>query len=249
MANKGSTPKTMKALVAHSKDDYRFEPEYPAHRTMTKNNLKILIFDMDGVILDSEPLHEIARQRMFGELGIVPDETFPEAVGKSASGYWRQIVKICGLNNDPYTLEARQYHLVAQQIKESHVPPSAGLPEVLKWAKMNKIKIGLASSSNRTLVDEALAFLGIREYFDYTVSGNEVKTKKPAPDVYLKVLEMAGIAPEYAAAVEDSRAGVEAAQSAGIFCYGYKNPTSGGQNVNAADEVIEHLSSIIQEKE
>ncbi len=210
-----------------------------------KPNLKILIFDMDGVILDSEPLHENARQMMFREFGIVPDETFPEATGKSSSGFWRQIIQKCGIDGEPYALEARQYYLVAQQIRENHVPPSEGLLEVLRWAKEHDVKIGLASSSTRVLVDEALRLLGIGGQFDYTVSGNEVPVKKPAPDVYLKVLEMAGLSPECAAAVEDSAAGVAAAKNAGIFCYGYKNSTSGEQDISAADEIIEHLNCII----
>ena len=210
------------------------------------NKLKILIFDMDGVILDSEPLHENARQMMYKEFGIVPDETFPDPVGKSSSGFWRMIIEKCGIEGEPYTLEARQYYLVARQIEENHIPPSDGLLEVFEWAKKNGIKIGLASSSTRILVDDALSLLKIKDCFDYTVSGNEVKTKKPAPDVYLKVLEMSGIPAEYAAAVEDSATGVAAAKNAGIFCYGYKNATSGEQDIHEADRVIENLKEIIE---
>lgn len=213
---------------------------------MIKDNLRILIFDMDGVVLDSEPLHENARQRMFREFGIVPDETFPKAVGRSSSGFWRQIIKLCGIEGEPYALEARQYHLVAKQIEENHVPPSDGLLEVLHWARERGIKIGLASSSTRKLVDETLHLLGIRELFDYTVSGNEVKVKKPAPDVYRKVLEMANLPAECAAAVEDSDTGVESAKGAGIFCYGYRNNTSGEQSLGSADEIIDNLKCIIR---
>lgn len=210
-------------------------------------DLKIIIFDMDGVVLDSEPLHENARQIMFKELGIVPDETFPEAVGKSSSGFWRQIIALCGIEGEPYALEARQYALVAKQIEENHIQPSEGFLDIVKWAKEHGVKVGLASSSTRVLVDDALRLLGVREYFDFTVSGNEIGAKKPAPDSYLKVLELSGAASENAIAVEDSAAGVAAAKTAGIYCYGYQNPTSGEQDLSKADKVIQSLKEIRNE--
>lgn len=212
---------------------------------MNKENLKIIIFDMDGVILDSEPLHENARQMMFRNFGIVPDENFPNPVGKSSSGFWRTVSGLCGLEQDAYALEAEQYRLVAVQIEENHVPTSDGLMEILSWAKENGVKIGLASSSTRVLVDNTLNLLGIRECFDFTVSGDEVIQKKPAPYPYLKVLEMSGFAPEEAVAVEDSNSGVQAAKNAGIFCYGYDNPTSGDQDLSNSDQIIKSLREIL----
>ena len=213
---------------------------------MNMENLKIIIFDMDGVILDSEPLHENARQMMFRSFGIVPDENFPNPVGKSSSGFWRTVSGLCGLDQDAYALEAEQYRLVAVQIKENHVPVSDGLMDILEWAKAHGVKIGLASSSTRVLVDETLDMLGIRRYFDVTVSGDEVIKKKPAPYPYLKVLELAGCASEEAVAVEDSNSGIQAAKNAGIFCYGYDNPTSGDQDLSNADQVIKNLREILQ---
>lgn len=212
---------------------------------MNKDSIELIIFDMDGVVLDSEPLHENARQMMFGKIGIVPDGTFPDPVGKSSSGFWRKIIEKCKIEGEPYELEALQYRLVAEQIRDNSVPPSDGLVEVLEWARGRGIKIGLASSSTRVLVDKTLEFLGVKKYFAYTVSGDEVKAKKPAPDVYLKVLEEAGVEAARAVAVEDSRAGVEAARGAGIYCFGYRNETSGSQDISGADKMIGSLREII----
>ncbi len=211
---------------------------------MGKENLKLLIFDMDGVILDSEPLHENARQMIFQRFGIVPDAAFPDPVGNSSSGFWREVIKKCGIEGEPYDLEREQYRLVAQQIEENRISPSEGLEELLCWAKTHEIGIGLASSSTRVLVDDTLRLLGIEKYFDYTVSGDEVPVKKPAPDVYQRVLEMAGIKAGNAAAVEDTHTGMQAAKSAGIYCYGYRNLSSGEQDMEAADKVIEKLTEI-----
>ena len=212
---------------------------------MKKEDIKLIIFDMDGVILDSEPLHENARRLMFEELGIVPDDRLPDPVGKSSSGFWRTVIQVCGMEGEPYALEAEQYRLVAKQIEEHRIGPSDGLMEILEWAKGNGCEIGLASSSTRILVDDALRLLGVSDYFDYTVSGNEVNRKKPAPDVYLRVLEKAGLRAGQAVAVEDSKAGVEAAEKAGIFCYGYVNETSGRQDVSKANRIIYHLKKML----
>lgn len=211
---------------------------------MGKEDLKLLIFDMDGVILDSEPLHENARQMIFRRFGIVPDETFPDPVGNSSSGFWREVIKKCGIEGEPYALEKEQYRLVAQQIEENQISPSEGLEELLHWAKAHEIRIGLASSSTRVLVDDTLRLLRIEKFFDYTVSGDEVPVKKPAPDVYQRVLEMAGVRAGNAAAVEDTHTGMQAAKSAGLYCYGYRNLSSGEQDMEAADKVIEKLTEI-----
>lgn len=211
---------------------------------MDRQGIELLIFDMDGVVLDSEPLHENARQSMFRELGISPDDRLPDPVGKSSSGFWRKVLEVYQMEGDPYELERRQYGLVARQIEANQLQPSDGFLDVVERAKARGIKIGLASSSTRVLVDDALRLLGVDQYFDITVSGDEVAHKKPEPDVYLRALELAGGRPDRAVAVEDSQAGVRAAQRAGIFCYGYVNETSGGQDISGADRVIRHLGEI-----
>ena len=139
---------------------------------------KLLIFDMDGVILDSEPLHENARQRMFRELKINMSEKMPDPVGKSSSGFWRKVLENCALEGAPYELEARQYQLVAEQIETNHVQPSEGLLDIIQEARDKGMKIGLASSSTRMLVNDALRLLKIEHLFDYTVSGDEAEKKK-----------------------------------------------------------------------
>lgn len=211
-----------------------------------RDNLKIIIFDMDGVVIDSEPLHENARQMMFKKWNIVPDDNFPSPVGASSAGFWREVLKICNMEGDPYEFEAEQYSLVAKQIEDNHIQPSDGFKEVIAWARENDLKVGLASTSTRTLVNDTLRLLGVKDDFDYTVSGNEIKRKKPAPDPYLKVLEMAGLPAECAVAVEDSTPGVQSAKNAEIFCYGYANPSSGNQDISIADKVIKNLKEIIE---
>lgn len=209
--------------------------------------MKMLIFDMDGVILDSEPLHQRARELVCEKYGIeVNEEDLPNPVGKSSSEFYSIIFEITGTKGlNPDKLEAEQFELVGRLARENNVPCNDGLIELLSWCQDNDILIGLASSSNRHLVDDILDALGIADYFSYTVSGEEIASKKPAPDVYNKVLSLAGVSAADACAVEDSAAGIAAAKAAGIYCFGYNNPTSKGQNQSEADCIIDNLIQVI----
>lgn len=206
---------------------------------------RAIIFDMDGVILNSEPLHEKVRQQMFCEMNIVLDDTFPDPVGKATDEFWELILKKLERAGDSQEKSKEHYRRVAELVEQEQVGPSEGLIEVLEWAKKNQIKIGIASSSLRYLVDSVLRILEIDQYFDCTVAGDEVQRKKPAPDIYKKALSQLGIQPEDAIAVEDSKSGIEAAKAAGIFCFGYQNPTSGEQNLQQADCRIKQLNEIV----
>lgn len=201
---------------------------------------------MDGVILDSEPLHQNAREIMYHKYGITPGEDFPNPVGRSSSGFWRIVMEGQGLEGDPQQMEEEQYRLVAQLIKSLNIPASDGLEQVLNRGKSMGMKIGLASSSTRFLVDSVLDTLNIRKYFDFTVSGDEAARKKPAPDIYENLLLALELTAQDAVAVEDSSAGIEAAHNAGIFCYGYVNDTSGDQDLSKADEIIRNLVEMIE---
>ena len=205
---------------------------------------KILIFDMDGVVLDSEPLHQRAREMMYEKYGVKPLDCFPDPVGKSSRLFWETVADICGMAWDSKQMEDEQFSLVAEQVETGLVPVTEGLLEVLGQAEEEGIKTGLATSSDRAMVERVLRALGIIQHFDIIVTGDEVANKKPFPDVYERVLEIAGISPGRAAAEEDSSAGGEAAKNAGIYCYGYRNETSGEQNLEKADRVVGNLRDV-----
>jgi HAD superfamily hydrolase (TIGR01509 family) len=106
--------------------------------------------------------------------------------------------------------------------------------------------MGLASSSNRFYVDSILSYYSLTDYFDYIVAGDEVKRKKPEPDVYLKVLELSKLDSQEVIAVEDTYAGSKAAVSAGLPCVGYQNPTSGSQDLSACFLKINELHELME---
>ena len=202
---------------------------------------KMMIFDMDGVIIDSEPIHEVARRELFQRYGVKDGESLPNPIGKSCSGYWKEVLQMQNLSGDPLQMQEEQYARVAEIVRRDRIPANEGMIELLKWCRAHHISIGLASSSTRMLVDRILEYLALKEYFDVTVSGDEVDRKKPDPEIYRKVLELGRVSAADAVAVEDSASGIKAARGAGIFCCGYVNPTSGVQNLSEADHVISKL--------
>ena len=209
---------------------------------MTKK--RMLIFDMDGVLLDSEPLHANSMHRILREHGVteMPDASL--TVGKSSYVIWTNLQKKYELPGTPATLLNQQYAYLLEEMTARNIPPSAGLVELLKDCKKRGIQLGVASSSNRVLVDGTLKHLEIGDYFDVTVAGDEIPEKKPNPAVYLKAIEKAGVRPEEALAVEDSSTGLLAASRAGIEAVGYRNPTSGNQDLSNSIGIVDRLEQV-----
>lgn len=211
---------------------------------MEKKKTKIVIFDMDGVLVDSEPLHAFSEHRILREHGIteMPDASL--TVGKSSYIIWSTLIREYGLPGTPATLLQQQYEYLLEEMAARKTKPSVGLLELLADLKEVGIQIGLASSSNRFLVDGTLRYLGIGDWFDYTTAGDEVPEKKPDPSVYLSVLEKSGFDATEALAIEDSSTGLTAAYRAGIPALGYRNPTSGNQDLSRSLAIIDSLAQI-----
>ena len=212
---------------------------------MLKNNIGLVIFDLDGVILDSEPLHEHAKRRILAEAGIDENIDLSWSVGQPNKVLWENMKKRFGFLKTEEELERIQYKYILEEVNDKQLKTSHGFMELLQWLKHNSIKIGLASSSNRYYLDSILVYYNINKYFDYTVAGDEVERKKPEPDVYKKVLTYFKIPEIKVLAIEDSKAGSEAAVSAGIRCIGYRNPTSGNQDLKKCKIQVTDISEII----
>lgn len=204
--------------------------------------IELAVFDLDGVIADTEPLHKVAKQELLVGLGVDPDMDMTRFVGRPNVDFWKEIIKDNHLSCSIDDLELRQYESILRQMKENSTPTSAGLNGLLERLSGMNIRCALCSSSDRFYVDRVLEFYHLRERLAPTVAGDEVPRKKPAPDGYLRVTELAGIAPGRAVAIEDSAAGLEAASVAGLRTIGYRNPTSGQQDLRRADWVVDSLA-------
>ena len=208
---------------------------------------KAFIFDMDGVIIDSEPIHSKAKLATLASVGIsFPEEKLVHFMGRSSKEFFSTM-----LENNPQVkatwkdLTDKKHAMYLDMVQnDPSIHAINGLPELLERLKNSGYKIGLASSSSRQMIDMVLDRFGIRHYFSCILSGAELPKSKPDPAIYLMAAEALGLGPESCTVVEDANAGVEAAKRAGMYCIAYRNPNSGKQDLSKADRIINAYTEI-----
>lgn len=211
--------------------------------------MKAVIFDMDGVLIDSEPLHFEVDKMVLRKLNIDESESYLERfVGYTNPAMWKIIKTEYSIEKTIDELIELQMTTKLKYLEESDYKAIEGIKELLKEIRRNKIPIGIASSSPRVFIEAVIKKIGISEYFDNWISGEEVEKSKPEPDVFLKVAELLAVNPHDCIVIEDSKSGTIAAKKAGMKCIGYKNINSGNQDLSVADIIIENMSSLNYEK-
>ena len=205
-----------------------------------KLNLKAVIFDMDGVILDSEPIYYQIETKFFRNLGIsISDEEYHTFVGLSMIEMCRRIKNNHNLKEEIETLVNRNYEVVFQHFSNSeNLLPTPFLLQFIQNLREKNIKLAVASSSSKKLIKVILEKLMLKKYFEIYVSGNEVKNGKPAPDIFLHTANLLKVIPQECLVIEDSTNGVKAAKSASMKCVGFQNYNSGNQDLSDADMII-----------
>lgn len=207
--------------------------------------IKAIIFDMDGVIIDSEPFHFESDQLTMKSFGIdVSHEELNKYVGVANPIMWAELKEKYNLASSVDQLLEKQDYYINFLMGNRQLEPVDGIPELLAEAKKAGMKIGLASSSGRSFIEMILAKLGIIHYFEVIVSGEEVKNSKPAPDIFLKAAEKLKVSPKDCLVIEDSQHGVKAAIVAGMICIGFDNPNSGVQDLSPAHTVVSSITQI-----
>ncbi|TDT50372.1 HAD family hydrolase [Fonticella tunisiensis] len=207
--------------------------------------LKAVIFDMDGVIVDSEPVHEKVCKRRFKELNInVTDEEYDAFVGTTNTEMWTIIKSKYNLNETVEELVSMHLEEVMEYLRESDETPIPGIKDLLGSIKREGIKIALASSSPMENIELVLEKFGIGDYFESVISGENLERSKPAPDIFLKSAEKLGVNPENCVVIEDSHNGVKAAKAAGMKCVGFKNINSGNQDLSMADIIVYSIEDV-----
>lgn len=210
---------------------------------------KAFIFDMDGVIIDSENLHSVTKVQAIRSFGVEVSEAdlnLQSYVGRSAKSFFSDVLaKYPELGDDWEVLAKKKHELYQKILREApDLKPIDGIPELLARLKEKGYKIGLGSSSIMANVQLVLNRFGIIDYFDAIAAGSEVEHAKPAPDVYLLAASRLGVAPENCTVVEDAAAGIAAANAAGMRCIAVRNPNSGMQDFSQADVVIDRYDEI-----
>ncbi len=204
--------------------------------------MKAFIFDMDGVIVDSEPLHFETDKMVMKDFGIeISDEELISFVGATNPYMWSELLKKYKLSASVEDLLELQHKYKLELFGQRKLYPIEGITELLHNLRERGAYIGLASSSSRQFITMILETLGIYNYFDVIVSGEEVINSKPAPDIFLKAAQTLQAEPEYCIVLEDSGNGVKGAKAAGMKCIAYRNPNSGEQDLSQADCIVDSL--------
>lgn len=176
-----------------------------------------VIFDMDGVLVDSEPLHYRATNEVLAPLGArVDPDLYARCTGMPDGAFFALLVEHFGLQADPRPLAARRHDLALQAMAREALPPTPGALECLLELFGEGLRLGLASSSSRRQVDLVVARLGLARVLGAVVSVDDVARGKPAPDLFLEAARRLRTAPEACVVVEDAALGVRAARAAGM---------------------------------
>jgi HAD superfamily hydrolase (TIGR01509 family) len=185
--------------------------------------IEAVVFDLDGVIVDSEHVWDEARQRLAEERGgRWHDQASRDMMGMSSLEWSRYMHDVIGLAEPPEEINAEVVRRLAAVYREE-LPLLPGAVEAVE-ALAARWPLGLASSSNRELIDLVLSVSGLERWFAATVSSEEVARGKPAPDVYLEAARRLDVAAERCAAVEDSENGILSAKAAGMRVVAIPNP-------------------------
>ncbi len=210
--------------------------------------IEAVVFDLDGVLIQSEEVWDEVRESHVRERGGRYDAEVQRAMmGMSSLEWSRYLHETAGVSDEPDAINDE----VVRRMLESYrvrLPLIDGAVEAVKRVAA-RYPLGLASSSNRLLIDAVLDLAGLARYFQATVSSEEVARGKPAPDVYLEAARRLGVAPERCAAVEDSHGGIRSAKAAGMRVIAIPNPAypPDAESLAQADATIRSLDELTPE--
>jgi len=195
---------------------------------------------MDGVIIDSELLHKKAYYETFVSLGLsVTEELYKTITGSSTINAFQKLVEHYNLDEDPNELvlnKRRRYVNFFENDPNLHLV--AGVEDIIKYFHSKGITMVLASSSSMGNIDRVFNRFDLNQYFTAKISGADLIQSKPHPEIFEKAAMLGNTAKENCIVIEDSDNGVKAANDAGIFVFGYRNPMAADQTLDNADLVI-----------
>jgi HAD superfamily hydrolase (TIGR01509 family) len=204
-----------------------------------------VIFDMDGVLVESEPFIAEAAVQMFAEKGVaVRPEDFRPFIGTGEDRFLGGVAEARGVTLDMPRDKARTYAIYLELIR-GRLEPLPGVAEFIERCRARGLRLAVASSADRVKVEGNLRELGLPEgTFDAVVVGEDVARKKPAPDIFLEAARRLGLEPSTCLVIEDAVSGVSAARVAGCRCLGITSSFSAGQLTAAgAGWTAENLAS------
>lgn len=212
--------------------------------------IQTVIFDMDGVIVDTEPVHHYAYNSHFKQLNIdVSPELYASFTGNSTKNIFERLRVQFNLVDDVPTLVETKRNLFNDAFdSKEDLYLLNGVEDLIKDLHRNGMQLVLASSSATVTINRIFNRFGLHKYFTHIVSGEDFPKSKPHPAIFLKAAELANTSVENCIVIEDSTNGIMAAKAAGIYCIGYDSFHSKMQDYSLADMVISDFKELNFEK-
>lgn len=207
--------------------------------------LEAIIFDMDGVLVDSEYTYFQSKSQILSEAGHEVEDSYHfQFMGTTSDYMWEKMKQEFSLPLSVAEYIQQMTALRQAMIKRDGIRVIPHVQEFVKGLSQAGLKLAVASSSSLAEIKVNLAEIGLSEYFSEVVCTEEVEHSKPAPDVYLATAERIGIMPENCLGIEDTKNGTGAVRNAGMVCVGFANPAFPKQDLAFADRVVSSFSEL-----
>lgn len=200
--------------------------------------VKAVIFDMDGVIYDSEPIHVQSEKEVMLKYGVkITDEELQPYTGSTAKFMFEDLINKYRLKTNFQKIFAEK-NIIFFKLIQKELKPIPGVAKLIDLLIKYKIKIGLATSSHYDLWNLVLNKLNIQDKFNTIIGAENITKPKPDPEIFLLTANKLNVFPKDCLVIEDSTNGVSAAKAAGMKCIGFNNSNSKGQDLSKADIII-----------
>lgn len=203
----------------------------------------VVIFDMDGLMVDSELLQSISFKGMLKKHGIIVRKKIVQILGVRAVENIKMMKKKYRVKESVKTL-FQEKNVIYSQLLKRKIKPMPGLFKLIEALKKSKIRLALASSSNYDHIRTVLSKLGLEKQFEVILSGEHVKKGKPNAEIYLKTAKILRIKPELCLVLEDAQTGVSAAKNAQMKCIAVPNKYTRNKNFSRSDLIVKSLDDI-----